>query len=124
RDFTNYAYVCFREFGDKVLYWTTINEPNVFAIGGYDSGTTPPRRCSPPFCHSTGNKGNSTIEPYLAVHNILLSHSSAARLYRRKYKENQHGFVLISIFTFGCHPVRNMERGRVACKRVYNHMVG
>ncbi|XLR55042.1 hypothetical protein HN51_023341 [Arachis hypogaea] len=124
RDFTNYADVCFREFGDRVLYWTTINEPNVFAIGGYDSGATPPRRCSPPFCYSTGNKGNSTIEPYLAVHNILLSHSSAARLYRRKYKENQHGFVGISIFTFGCHPVTNTERDRVACQRVYDHMVG
>ncbi|XP_015951133.1 hydroxyisourate hydrolase [Arachis duranensis] len=124
RDFTNYADVCFREFGDRVLYWTTINEPNVFAIGGYDSGATPPRRCSPPFCHSTGNKGNSTIEPYLAVHNILLSHSSAARLYRRKYKENQHGFVGISIFTFGCHPITNTERDRVACQRVYDHMVG
>ncbi|RYR71714.1 hypothetical protein Ahy_A02g005946 isoform A [Arachis hypogaea] len=124
RDFTNYADVCFREFGDRVLYWTTINEPNVFAIGGYDLGATPPRRCSPPFCHSTGNKGNSTIEPYLAVHNILLSHSSAARLYRRKYKENQHGFVGISIFTFGCHPITNTERDRVACQRVYDHMVG
>ncbi|MED6155517.1 glycosyl hydrolase 1 [Stylosanthes scabra] len=124
RDFTNYADVCFREFGDRVLYWTTINEPNVFATGGYDTGSTPPRRCSPPFCISTGNKGNSTIEPYLAVHNILLSHSSAARLYKRKYKENQHGFVGISIFTFGCHPIRNTEQDKVACQRAYDHMVG
>ncbi|XP_052107320.1 hydroxyisourate hydrolase isoform X3 [Arachis duranensis] len=87
RDFTNYADVCFREFGDRVLYWNTVNEPNVFTIGGYDEGTTPPTRCSPPFCKKyNSSRGDSTTEPYLAVHHILLSHSSAVRLYRRKYK--------------------------------------
>ncbi|KAJ4914728.1 Beta-glucosidase 11 [Raphanus sativus] len=40
---------CFKEFGDRVLHWTTINEPNVFALGGYDQGVTPPGRCSPSF---------------------------------------------------------------------------
>ena len=37
RDFKEYADVCFREFGDRVLYWTTVNEGNVIALGGYDS---------------------------------------------------------------------------------------
>lgn len=78
--------MCFREFGDRVLYWTTVNEPNVFAQGGYDMGFCPPVRCSPPFGVLNCGKGNSTIEPYLVVHHILLAHSSAARLYRRKYK--------------------------------------
>ncbi|KAL4322262.1 hypothetical protein AHAS_Ahas14G0192900 [Arachis hypogaea] len=77
RDFINYAEVCFREFGDRVLYWNTMNEPNVFTIGGYDQETTPPIRYSPPFCQ----KYNSS-----RVHHILLSHSSVVRLYRRKYK--------------------------------------
>ncbi|WVY98835.1 hypothetical protein V8G54_030986 [Vigna mungo] len=86
RDFTYYADVCFREFGDRVLYWTTVNEPNIFALGGYDQGISPPQRCSSPFCVIKSNRGNSTYEPYLAVHHILLAHSSAARLYRRKYR--------------------------------------
>jgi len=86
RDFTYYADVCFREFGDRVLYWTTVNEPNVFAFGGYDHGISPPQRCSPPFCAIKSNKGNSTYESYFAVHHILLAHASAARLYRRKYR--------------------------------------
>ncbi|KAF7819201.1 hydroxyisourate hydrolase-like isoform X6 [Senna tora] len=30
--------------------------------------------------------GNSSTEPYIAAHNILLSHASAATLYRKKYQ--------------------------------------
>ncbi|PNX71019.1 beta-glucosidase, partial [Trifolium pratense] len=86
KDFTNYADVCFREFGDRVKYWTTVNEPNIFAIGSYDQAITPPQRCSPPFCVIESTKGNSTFEPYLVVHHVLLAHSSAVRLYRRKYR--------------------------------------
>ncbi|KAL2945375.1 Cyanidin 3-O-glucoside 5-O-glucosyltransferase [Bienertia sinuspersici] len=36
-DFTAYADVCFREFGDRVRYWTTFNEPNIYVFGGYDA---------------------------------------------------------------------------------------
>ncbi|XP_061347356.1 hydroxyisourate hydrolase-like isoform X1 [Gastrolobium bilobum] len=124
RDFTDYAEVCFREFGDRVLYWTTVNEPNVFAIGGYDQGNSPPQRCSPPFCVTKSTRGNSTTEPYLAVHHILLSHSSAVRLYRRKYREKQHGFVGISVYTFGFFPQTNTEKDRAACQRVRDFVIG
>ncbi|MFS7933641.1 putative beta-glucosidase [Helianthus anomalus] len=42
KDFVAYADVCFREFGDRVLRWITFNEANVFVIGGYDVGFSPP----------------------------------------------------------------------------------
>nr|GMC63065.1 Beta-glucosidase 11 [Ipomoea batatas]GMD15629.1 Beta-glucosidase 11 [Ipomoea batatas]GMD82781.1 Beta-glucosidase 11 [Ipomoea batatas] len=75
--------VCFKAFGDRVLHWTTLNEPNVFIIGGYDEGFLPPRHCSIPFfCRP----GNSSTEPYIAGHNMLLAHASAVSLYRTKYK--------------------------------------
>ncbi|KAG2402923.1 Hydroxyisourate hydrolase [Vigna angularis] len=124
RDFTDYADVCFREFGDRVLYWTTVSEPNVFSVGGYDQGTCPPQRCSPPFCFIKSNRGNSTYEPYLAIHHILLAHSSVVRLYRRKYSNKQHGFVGISIFLFGLLPQTNTEKDRAATQRVRDFLVG
>ncbi|EHA8589894.1 putative Beta-glucosidase 21 [Cocos nucifera] len=84
-DFTAYAEVCFREFGDRVSHWTTITEPNVMAIASYDTGTFPPGRCSYPFGINC-TAGNSTTEPYIAVHNVLLAHASAVKLYRTKYQ--------------------------------------
>ena len=80
KDFTAYADVCFREFGNHVKFWTTINEANIFTVGGYDGGNTPHGRCS------TCLSGNSSTEPYIVAHNLLLDHASASRLYRQKYK--------------------------------------
>ncbi|KAK4273216.1 hypothetical protein QN277_021660 [Acacia crassicarpa] len=124
RDFTAYADVCFREFGDRVLYWTTVNEPNVFGQGGYDRGICPPARCSPPFGMNNCPKGNSTTEPYLAVHHMLLAHASAARLYRTKYKDKQRGFVGISVFTFGLRPHTNTEKDIIATQREHEFLIG
>ncbi|XP_057742359.1 hydroxyisourate hydrolase-like [Arachis stenosperma] len=124
RDFTNYADVCFREFGDRVSYWITINEPNVFSLGGYDQGNGPPRHCSPPFCSNKSKRGNSTTEPYLALHHILLAHSSAVRLYRTKYKEKQNGFVGISVYSFGFFPNTTTEKDILAAQRARDFFVG
>ena len=88
KDFVAYADVCFREFGDRVLHWTTINEANIFSLGGYDYGFAPPGHCSSPFGFYNCSKGDSTSEPYLVAHHLLLAHASTVKLYRRKYKVN------------------------------------
>ncbi|PKI33026.1 hypothetical protein CRG98_046583 [Punica granatum] len=124
KDFTAYAEVCFREFGDRVQYWATINEPNVFAIGGYDQGIAPPMRCSPPFGFRNCSNGNSTSEPYLAVHNILLSHASAAKLYRKNFQTKQQGFIGINVYTFGTLPLTNATEDVVAAKRSNDFLLG
>jgi len=57
---------------------------NAYALFGYGVGMSPPHRCSPSLFNCS--KGNSSTEPYLAAHHILLAHASAARLYRKKYQ--------------------------------------
>ncbi|KAL3359388.1 hypothetical protein AABB24_016113 [Solanum stoloniferum] len=123
-DFTAYADVCFKEFGDRVSYWTTLNEVNVFTIGGYDNGITPPNHCSPPFGAKSCSIGNSSTEPYIVAHNILLAHSAAVRLYRRKYKSTQHGFVGLNLFAYRPLPCTNETADINAVQRVYDFYVG
>ncbi|KAK4591731.1 hypothetical protein RGQ29_016248 [Quercus rubra] len=94
-DYHNYVDFCFKEFGDRVKYWITINEPNLFTIGGYATGTKAPGRCS----NYVGNctYGNSGTEPYIVGHNLLLSHAAAVKLYKKKYQAFQMGEIGITV---------------------------
>ncbi|PIA61394.1 hypothetical protein AQUCO_00300733v1 [Aquilegia coerulea] len=123
KDFTAYADVCFREFGDRVAHWTTINEANIFALGGYGNGTVPPKRCSAPFGVDCIG-GNSTIEPYVVAHNILLAHASVARLYKRKYQISQHGLIGFNVFSYWFIPFTNKTEDVIATQRANDFLVG
>ena len=76
--------MCFGAFGDRVRFWTTFNEPNLFTKFMYMLGMYPPNHCSPPF--GSCNSGNSNREPYAAAHNIIMSHAAAVRTYKEKYQ--------------------------------------
>ncbi|XP_030963170.1 beta-glucosidase 17-like isoform X4 [Quercus lobata] len=94
-DYRNYVDFCFKEFGDRVKYWITINEPNIFTIGGYADGTMAPGRCSNYIGNCT--HGNSGTEPYIVAHNFLLSHATVVKLYREKYQASQMGVIGITV---------------------------
>ncbi|OVA00214.1 Glycoside hydrolase [Macleaya cordata] len=123
-DFTAYADVCFREFGDRVSHWTTINEPNIMAIASYDSGIWPPQRCSYPGGVINCTAGNSSIEPYTALHNILLTHATVAALYREKYKAKQNGMVGLNVYGFWCTSLTNSTADVTATQRANDFFVG
>ncbi|BAS93648.1 Os05g0366800, partial [Oryza sativa Japonica Group] len=122
-DFTAYADVCFREFGDLVRHWTTVGEPNVLSIAGYDSGVIPPCRCSPPFGTSCA-AGDSTVEPYFAAHNSILAHASAVRLYWDKYQAKQKGVVGTNIYSFWPYPLSRSCADIDAVQRVLDFTIG
>ncbi|KAL0928118.1 hypothetical protein M5K25_002359 [Dendrobium thyrsiflorum] len=85
-DFKELADVCFKEFGDRDSYWTTINEPNINSFASLEYGLFPSRRGSHPYgTNCTG--GHSTVEPYITVHNYIMAHSAVAELYRKKYPD-------------------------------------
>ncbi|XWS71302.1 hypothetical protein CRYUN_Cryun03dG0126700 [Craigia yunnanensis] len=123
RDFTAYADVCFKEFGDRVLHWTSVNEANVFVLGGYDLGFLPPQHCSAslPFNCS---KGNSSTEPYMAAHNILLAHAAVAKLYKKKYQDKQHGLIGLNLFNYWFVPLTNSTEDIIAAQRANDFYVG
>ncbi|XP_029124895.1 beta-glucosidase 18, partial [Cajanus cajan] len=121
RDFVHFAETCFKSFGDRVKYWVTINEPNLYADMAFIRGTYPPGHCSPPFgnCHA----GNSDVEPLIAMHNMLLSHAKAVQLYRKHFQAKQGGIIGIVAHTFMYEPLRDEERDREAVKRALAFVV-
>ncbi|KAK4258971.1 hypothetical protein QN277_005357 [Acacia crassicarpa] len=114
-DFAFYAEVCFKWFGDRVKYWSTFNEPNLQVSFGYRTGLTPPGRCSKPF----GNciEGDSEFEPFIAAHNIILSHAAVVDIYRTKYQREQKGKIGIVIQTAWFEPISNSTADKRASER-------
>lgn len=91
KDFEHYAVTCFQAFGDRVKHWITFNEPHGYSIKSYDLGIQAPGRCS--FLgHILCKKGNSSSEPYIVAHNILLSHAAAYHSYENHFKVLMHTF--------------------------------
>ncbi|CAN6887169.1 unnamed protein product [Brassica oleracea] len=123
KDFTAFADVCFREFGDDVKLWTTINEANIFAIASYSEGFAPPGHCSPTSFFNCST-GNSSTEPYLAGHNMLLAHASASKLYKLEYKSKQRGSTGLSIYAFGLTPYSNSKEDEIATQRAKDFLFG
>ncbi|XP_050532045.1 myrosinase 1-like [Daktulosphaira vitifoliae] len=87
RYFENYANFLFKTYGDKVKYWTTINEPRMASEGyGGNYGHAPQL-----------GKNYGGLGDYMAIHNLLLAHAKAYRLYEKNYKSTQQGQICICL---------------------------
>ncbi|GAV82981.1 Glyco_hydro_1 domain-containing protein [Cephalotus follicularis] len=121
-EFVYLAKICFENFGDRIKYWATINEPNLFSQMAYVRGWYPPAHCSQPFGNCSA--GNSDKEPLISVHNMLLSHAKAVKLYRDEFQQKQGGFVGIISSTDMYEPLRDEEADRQAVIRALAYNVG
>ncbi|KAI5390775.1 variant 5, Beta-glucosidase 12, partial [Lathyrus oleraceus] len=65
-DFRDYAELCFKEFGDRVKHWITINEPWSVSMNAYAFGKFAPGRCSD-WLNLNCTGGDSGTEPYLTA---------------------------------------------------------
>ncbi|KAB2633186.1 beta-glucosidase 13-like [Pyrus ussuriensis x Pyrus communis] len=138
RSFVDYSELLFKIFGERVKHWFTINEPNVLAQYGYEIGISPPGRCSLPStlcalrspvkCFETVCPckfgGNSSTEPYLAAHNMILAHATVAKLYREKYQEQQKGEVGIVLVSQYFLPYTESEEDKAAAGRLFDFYLG
>ncbi|GFP91784.1 raucaffricine-o-beta-d-glucosidase [Phtheirospermum japonicum] len=85
KDYAEYAEVCFFEFGDRVKYWVTINEPSTFTTLGHHRHIRS--------IDQTIHGGDAATEPYRVAHHLILAHALAVDIYRRKYQAVQGGQI-------------------------------
>ena len=82
--FVEFAKICYKEFGNRVKHWITLNEPWTFSCAGYSLGRHAPGRCTPSLFQCPA--GDSSVEPYIVTHNLILAHAKAARLYKDHFQ--------------------------------------
>ncbi|KAI5055836.1 hypothetical protein GOP47_0029357 [Adiantum capillus-veneris] len=125
-DFTAYANVCFAAFGDRVKYWITFDEPNDYVALAYASTQSPPGRCTPGNgIYGNCTIGNSSTEPYLVAHNILVAHSVVAKLYKATYKDAQGGSIGMALWFKWYEPLNASDASDLeASKRAHDFYFG
>lgn len=87
--FENYAQICFKEFGQKVKKWITINEPYSVAAGGYIIGHFPP------------HIKYDVVKALQAIHNMSLAHARVAKYYKTLNLDGEIGIVHILESKYG-----------------------
>ncbi|KAH9774622.1 Beta-glucosidase 17 [Citrus sinensis] len=122
KDFVDYGDFCFKTYGDRVKLWASMNEPNGMVMNGYNGGSFAPGRCS----NYVGNctAGDSATEPYIAAHNMLLSHGALVNLYKHKYQPYQMGKIGITILTHWFEPKFKTAASRQAASRARDFFFG
>lgn len=70
-DFKAYADLCFKTFGDRVKYWATINEPQVWGQYGFTNPAA---------------DANAATDPFVSAHHVILALAAAAKLYKTTYQ--------------------------------------
>lgn len=80
-------------------HWVTLNEPYGYSVNGYSGGNFAPGRCS----NYVGKcpAGDSSTEPYIVNHHLILAHGAAVNCYKNKYQVmhiliNQLNFLFIT----------------------------
>lgn len=126
-DFVHFANACFCAFGDRVKHWVTFEEGNDFLPYAYAGTYCPPGRCtmglpSPGPFNCT--LGNSSTEPYIAAHNMLLAHAAAVEVYREYYQATQQGEIGLVIWFRWFEPLSNSTSDLAAAQRATDFTVG
>ncbi|KAG6895599.1 hypothetical protein C0992_000446 [Termitomyces sp. T32_za158] len=88
----------------------TINEPWCVAILGYGRGVFAPGRSSD---RTRSPEGDSSTEPWIVGHNLILAHAHAVKLYRESFKPAQKGQIGITLNGDWQMPYDNSPENRV-----------
>jgi beta-glucosidase len=92
-DFERYSRVIYEAL-PKVKHWITFNEPYCSAILGHNFGVFAPGHTSD---RKTFHRGDSSREPWIVGHNILVAHAKAVKIYRDEFAPKNGGEIGITL---------------------------
>ncbi|XP_049791638.1 myrosinase 1-like [Schistocerca nitens] len=110
--FVEYARVLFENFGDRVKFWITFNEPPAIVSGYANQGGAAPSQPAP------------GIGDYLAAHTLIKAHARVYHMYQEQYKATQQGYVGITLNSDWYEPVSNSTEDVEAAERGLQFMMG
>ena len=105
--YAKYARILFKEFGSKVKYWITHNEPRVVAHRGYGSNTMAPGLNDP------------SLIP-IVNHHLLLSHGLAVKVFREMGLDGEIG-ISLNLKPIYCFENEHEEQAK-QCDIIKNRM--
>lgn len=96
--FTKFAKVCFESFGDRVKFWSTMNEPSVFCHAAWMNGYWPPYE-------------KSFKKALESAHYALICHYRAVKMYREMNLPGKIGAVIAIVPVYPLDPTSNDTMG-------------
>jgi beta-glucosidase len=120
-DYEHYARIAFKTYGDRVKHWLTFNEPWVSAKLGYGYGGKAPGRCSD---RAKCSEGDSSTEPWIVGHSILLAHGRAVKAYRTDFQPSQKGQISITLNCDWGEPLTDSQDDKAASIRYLEFFIG
>lgn len=100
QDYVTYAKTLFENFGDKVKYWITLNEQNIFTSLGWLTAQHPP------------GKFDDQKTFYQVNHYAFMAHAKAVLAYREMGGKGEIGasFAYVPSYALDCKPVNAMAK--------------
>ena len=99
-DFVNYAKVLFKRFKNKVKYWITLNEQNVFTSLGWLTAMHPP------------GKFDDEKMFYQVNHHAFMAHAKTVLLFKEMIPNGKIGasFAYSPSYAIDCQPINAMSK--------------
>lgn len=99
-DFVNYSKVLFERFGDKVKYWITLNEQNIFTTLGWMTAMHPP------------GKFDDEKTYYQVNHHAFMAHAKTVLLFKEMIPNGKIGasFAYSPSYSINCDPINAMSK--------------
>jgi len=111
--FNDYARFCFDQFGSKVKYWITLNEPAIVMLR------------HPLYMYGyIQNKTKMSILRYRTAHNQILGHAKAYRTYKENFQAQQGGKITLALSSGWAVPKTDTAQDKAAADRYLQFHLG